>query len=142
MARSPVFEAMLSHDMTEKNKGFIDVPDCDPEVMEEFLIYVYSGKVDQWNQDNAVGLYYLADKYNMLLLKEECTKFIKKSLTPIVICDVIQLALKHSDFDMLECATEYFGKHLSDILPTLGWMSFMTSNAAAANELLIKATKK
>lgn len=142
MARSPVFEAMLSHEMTEKNEGVIDVPDCDPEAMEQFLLYMYCGKVEKWNTDIAIGLYYLADKYNMTPLKEKCSEFIKGSLSISVVCDVIQLAFNHSDSDMLECATEYFLNHTSEILPSVGWMSFLNSNSVAANELFIKASKK
>lgn len=142
MARSTVFEAMLSHDMTEKNEGVIDVPDCDPESMQEFLHYVYCGKVENWSSDIALGLYYLADKYNIIPLKGKCTEFLKKSLSISTVCDIIQLALNHSDSDLLEHSTEYFLNHVSDILSTDGWMSFLNSNSVAANELFIKATKK
>lgn len=142
MARSQVFEAMLTHDMTEKNKGVIDVPDCNPQAMEQFLLYIYSGKVETLNHDNVFGLYYAADKYQMIPLKKECSEFIKQSLSGSVICNVIQLALKHSDTDLLDCATEYFVNHVNEILPTVEWMSFMKSNMVAANELFIKATNK
>lgn len=142
MARCQVFAAMLTHEMIEKNKGIIDVPDCEPQAMEQLLLYIYSGKVEALNPDNAVGLYYASYKYQMMPLKEECSKFLKKSLSPSIVCDVVQLALNHSDNDLLEYATEYFGNHMSEILPTLEWMSFLKSNMVAANELLIKSTKK
>lgn len=142
MARSKVFQAMFSHDSIEKKRGVVDIPDCDPQVMEQFLFYIYSGKVQNLNQDSVLGLYYAADKYDVVLLKENCASFIKKSLSPSNICDVIQFALNHNDAGMLQVATEYFGNHISVILPTVEWMSFMKSNFIAANELLIKASKK
>lgn len=142
MARSNVFQAMFSHDSIEKKSGVVDVPDCDPQAMEQMLFYIYSGKVQSMDQDCMLGLYYAADKYNVVLLKEDCAEFIKKSLSSSNICDVIQLALNHNDTAMLQSATEYFMNHTSEILPTVGWMSFLKLNCIAANELLIKALKK
>lgn len=142
MARSKVFQAMLSHDSLEKKSGVVHIPDCGPKAMEQFLFYIYSGKVHNLNQDCMLGLYYAADKYDVALLKENCAEFIKKSLSPSNISDVIQFALDHNDAGMLQFATEYFVDHTSEILPTVEWMRFMKLNFIAANELLIKASKK
>lgn len=64
-ARSQVLKSMLSCDMKEKHSGIIDIPDCDPLAMEQFLSYVYSGKVETLDQTNMLNLYYIADKYDM-----------------------------------------------------------------------------
>lgn len=140
-ARSHVFESMLSHDMMEKNSGVIDVPDCDPHAMEVFLLYVYCGKVEIL-EDNMLGLYYIADKYEMEGLKNECRIVIKKSLSHTNICEVIQLALNHSDSNLLEHITEYFCDNVLDIMYTVEWQAFMKDNTTVANELTIKSFKK
>lgn len=140
--RSRVFESMLTHDMMENNSGVIDIPDCDPQAMEQFLTYVYSGKVDTLDQSNMLGLYYIADKYESERLKEECCNFIKKSLTPTNFCNVIQLALNHSDSSLLDYATEYFLSNVLDILHTVEWQHFLKNNSTVANELFIKSHKK
>lgn len=141
-ARSRVFESMLHHDMKEKNSGVIDIADCDPKSMEQFLLYVYCGKVETLDQNNMLELYYLADKYEMIDLKTECTSFIKNSLSLTNICNVIQLALNHTNSDLLEHATEYFTDNVLDIMHKVEWQSFMKDNPTVANELLIKAFKK
>lgn len=141
-ARSRVFESMLSSDMTEKHSGVIDIPDCDPQAMELFLLYVYCGKIEMLDQSNMLGLYYIADKYEMAALKEECCSFIKKALSSSSFCDVLQLALNHSDSNLLDYATEYFLNNVLDILNTAEWQSFMKNNSTVANELFIKSYKK
>lgn len=140
--RSKVFESMLTHDTMESNSGIVNIPDCDPQAMEQFLIYVYSGKVDTLDQSNMLGLYYIADKYESKSLKEECCNYIKKSLSPTNFCDVIQLALNHSDSNLLEYTTEYFLNNVLDILQTVEWQCFLKNNSTVANELFIKSHKK
>lgn len=141
-ARSRVFQSMLDHDMKEKNSGVIDVPDCDPQAMELFLSYVYCGRVEALDQNSMFGLYYVADKYEMQGLKDYCCEFIKKSLSTTNICDVIQLALNHSDSNLLEYATEYFMNNALNILRTVEWQSFLRDNSTVGNELLIKSFEK
>lgn len=140
-ARSHVFEAMLDYDMQEKSSGFIDVPDCDPEAMEEFLSYIYTGKVET-DQGTMLELYYIADKYDMQGLKNECRNFIRNSLSHTNILKVIQLAVKHSDSDLHEYATEYFMAHAQAIMDTVKWQSFLKENVTLGNDLLLKSFKK
>lgn len=140
-ARSRVFESMLDHDMKEKNSGVIDIRDCNVQAMEQFLTYVYCGKVENLDKSNMLELYYVADKYEMMGLKAECTHFIKNSLSQTNICNVIQLASKHTDSYLLEQATNYFIDNALDIMRTVEWQLFLKENPTVANELLIKAFK-
>lgn len=136
MARCKVFEAMLTHDMIEKRNGIIDLPDCEPKAIEQFLTYVYSGKVEKIDEENAYGLYYVADKYSIEYVKEKCKDFIIKSFSPLKICEVFDLAKKHSDEKLLKRATGYFLRHIHDIVFTEEWESFANSDPDFTNGLL------
>lgn len=140
--RSPVFESMLNHDMKERNSGVIDIPDCEPAAFEQFLLYLYSAKVQTLDADNMLSLYYVADKYYADHLKQECREFIKESVSSRNVTDVIDVALNHGDADLLHCATEYFVKEVNAILPTVEWQTFMKRSTTQANELIIKAFKR
>lgn len=141
-SRSPVFESMLNHDMKEKNSGIIEVPDCDPEAMKLFLSYIYTGRVETLDEIHMLGLYYIADKYDMQRLKKICHNFIKKSLLHTNICEVIHLAMNHSDSELLQYATEYFIENALDITVTVEWQSFLKENPTVGNELIVKAFRK
>jgi len=69
-ARSPVFQAMFTHDMTEKLSGQVKIPDCKPEVMRDFLHFLYHAKLDSY--DHADKLLELADKYQVASLEKAC----------------------------------------------------------------------
>src|SRR5699024_2200839 len=45
-ARSPVFAAMFQHEMEEKLKSRVELPDVDFEVMQVLLKYMYTNKID------------------------------------------------------------------------------------------------
>lgn len=140
-ARSTVFESMLSHDMIERNSGVIDIPDCDPGSFEQFLLYLYSGRVETLDADNMLPLYYIADKYDKGYLKERCRHFIEISLSSNNVPEVIQLALNHDDAELLKQATNYFVKEVNSVMRTVKWQSFVTKNPIQANELFIKAAE-
>lgn len=140
-ARSEVFRSMLSHDMVEKNSGVVDVPDCDPRAFEQFLFYIYTGKIETIDENNVFDLYYLADKYMRAHLKEECSKFIMKSLSVTNVCNAIECATKHSDATLLDSAMIYFFCYVDNILVTEEWKLFMAENPTVANELFIKSVK-
>ena len=43
--RSPVFNAMFIHNMTEAQEKIIDIEDLDIETVRDMLKYMYAGKV-------------------------------------------------------------------------------------------------
>ena len=48
--RSPVFHSMLKHDMKEKNQEEINISDCDPHIFRDFLLHLYTGKLDSMSK--------------------------------------------------------------------------------------------
>ena len=46
MARSPVFNAMFSHNMTESQNGEIFIPDFSLPVVQILIFFIYSGKLE------------------------------------------------------------------------------------------------
>lgn len=137
--RSPVFNAMLSHNLSESKEGIITIEDCEPEVFDEFLLFIYAGRVQNLSSDNVCGLYYAADKYDLPELKDKCIHFLKKSMSPETICDVISLATKHSEREFLNLAVQFFVDNLEKILVTVSWQLYLKENPIQANELYIKA---
>lgn len=140
-ARSLVFDKMFSHNLSETNCGIVPIEDCEPSVFEEFLLFVYTGRTQYLSSDNACELYYVADKYDLPEMKEECISFLKKSLTRETICDVICMATKCNETELLDIAVTFFARNMEEIILTYKWLLFMKENPVEANELTIKALK-
>lgn len=80
VARSPVFEKMLQHDMKEANEGITDVPDFESLVMKEVLRYMYCNEI-RGLEKIAHELIFAAEKYQLEELKEACIDEIIHSLS-------------------------------------------------------------
>lgn len=140
-ARSPVFAMMFAHNTKESNTGTISIKDCDAGSFSEFLLYLYTGRTENLTPTTAFHLYYTADKYDFPALKERCVRHLKTSLSVESICNVVLLAAKHQEKDLLEAASEFFARNVEKILISEGWQRFMMDNPVEANELYIKSIK-
>lgn len=139
-SRSTVFEAMFSHETTEKESGRVLINDLDPESFGDFLEYLYTGSVgDDLSDDNVFGLYAAADKYDLSTLKSECVSHMRRTLSVDSFCDVMNVALRHREKYLLQSAVNFFKENLSRIIVTSKWQQFLEDNSTSANELLIKA---
>ncbi|GIY04282.1 speckle-type POZ protein [Caerostris extrusa] len=48
-ARSPVFRAMFTTDMKEKNNGCVDIPDIDNDTLRQLILYMYTDQLEFWS---------------------------------------------------------------------------------------------
>ncbi len=90
---SPVFFEMFCGKMAE-TKEHIDLPDCEYESMLELLRFIYTDEVCL-NGNNVMQVLYLAEKYMIPSLTNECAKYLRQKLdTSNVFC-------------ILKCAQQY-----------------------------------
>ena len=66
--KSDVFDAMFSHDFSEKHNNKVVIEDLEAEAVLEMLRFIYLGKVLQMERVNKSVLF-AADKYNIVDLK-------------------------------------------------------------------------
>lgn len=110
-ARSPVFERMLKHDMMEKRNGLVIIPDIRPNIMTLLLLYIYSGSVEDLMHDDTCDLYEVADKYEIIILKERCASHLISNLNKENARRVFGLADMHFDNLLKFRATKYIHNH-------------------------------
>ncbi|KAL9988190.1 hypothetical protein ACROYT_G002604 [Oculina patagonica] len=96
---SPVFFAMFCGEMAE-TKDHIDLPDCESEGMLELLRYIYTGEVCL-NGNNVMQVLYLAEKYMIRSLTDECAEYIGKNLDISNVFCVVKHAKQYENRDIL-----------------------------------------
>lgn len=107
IARSPIFSKMLTTDMEEAKKNFIDIPDIDSKPMKELLRYAFCNKVQDLDEI-AFDLLIAADKYQMLQLKKICCDHIVAELSLENVMDALVLADRLSGVkQMLDSCIEF-----------------------------------
>ncbi|GFS29510.1 speckle-type POZ protein-like B [Nephila pilipes] len=113
-ARSPVFQAMFETNMKEKAQERVDIPDLDDDTVRRMLLYVYTDGLKDIQWEKASRLFSVADKYEILSLKNKCSHLLKESLCPSNVCEIIVLADMHHDIDLKEAAQRYALEHDED----------------------------
>ncbi|UYV69719.1 SPOPL [Cordylochernes scorpioides] len=119
-ARSPVFQAMLTHDMYEKKEKLIKIVDAEPMVFEELLRYIYTGKAPNL-ESMAAKLMEAADKYGLDRLKTLCEVYLGSNLTVDNAAEVLVLADMHNAQRLKSFAINYINTHSLDVMDSQGW---------------------
>lgn len=79
-AHSIVFEAMFQCNMRESQTNRVEIDDIDGNIMEEFINYIYTGKINNL-YEIVINLLVVADKYDMNDLRNTCEKTLSESFT-------------------------------------------------------------
>lgn len=93
--KSPVFAAMLDVPMKESASKQVQVEDISGDIMLELLRFIYTGK-SKVGDGNVFDLLYVAEKYEVLDLKEKCLVFLNKKLS---LDNVLELLVAADQFD-------------------------------------------
>ena len=80
-ARSGVFATMFCHDdFKENSMSEVNITDCDKDIMEMFLKYVYEGVMGKTTFGAAEGLIDIATKYDVQPLVDACSDILAAHL--------------------------------------------------------------
>jgi speckle-type POZ protein len=90
-ARSKVFFAMLTQEMSEAETGLVKVKDFDSVLLMEVLRFIYCNEVNDLDK-NAHELIYAAEKYDLDGLKKMCLDEIVESLDEENVLEALLIA--------------------------------------------------
>ncbi|XP_015905766.1 speckle-type POZ protein B-like [Parasteatoda tepidariorum] len=91
-ARSPVFAAMFDQEMIESQTGIVDICDVSVDTLNKFLEFVYTGTVSELDTESSIKLLVVADKYQVLSLKEKCCSNLMRDLSEDNAGDIFDIA--------------------------------------------------
>ena len=132
---SPVFEAMFYGELAE-TRDTIELPDCDYEGLLELFRYMYSDKANL-SGSNVMGVLYLAKKYMVPSLTEECSKYLLNNLNPSNVFSILPSAQKYEDKDLMERCWKLIDEKTKKALNT---DEFATIERSLLKEVIIRDT--
>ena len=122
---SPVFFAMFCGEMGEKSDT-IDLPDCEYEGVLEMLRYLYSEEV-KLNESNVMQVLYVAKKYILPSLADECVDFLIRNLdTANVIC-VLSHAQQYDEKSLADRCWEMIDRETEEVINSEGFATIERS---------------
>lgn len=133
-ARSPVFGAMFKHDLAENITNTINITDIEPDVIEQVIHYLYSGRCSRI-EELAADILPVADKYDLKGLKELCEEFLRSNITAENVVRYLILADMHTAKVLKVEAIEYISKNSKDVLKSLSWKTVTVSHPSIVPEV-------
>ncbi|XP_042898280.1 uncharacterized protein [Parasteatoda tepidariorum] len=140
--RSPVFAAMFDQQMTENNTGIVDIVDVEAKTFSSFLEYIYTGSVEKMDEELALNLLVVADKYDVPSLAKKCSLLLMSVLSNRNLCKVLLIADMVHQKELKSFVVEFILKNSTSILSSPEWLQIVLKNNALATELLLLISKK
>ncbi|GBN14650.1 Speckle-type POZ protein [Araneus ventricosus] len=141
--RSPVFKAMMTNDMKEKNNNFIQVEDLEDDIVQQLLLFLYSDNLETLQWESAIKLYYAGDKYDIGKLKVMCSSFLVENLTTSTASELLLLADTHSDSDLKKAVEDFIFNHEEEVFGSDEWGSLIETNPLLVSKTMrLKYTRK
>ncbi|KAL8209805.1 hypothetical protein R6Q57_006537 [Mikania cordata] len=112
-ARSSVFMTMFSRDLKEKEMSTINISDMSIETCQTFLNYIYGNIVDQDFLAHRLDLLRVADKYDVMDLKNACHESLLEDIDTNNVLERLQNASLYHLPKLKICCMQYlvrFGK--------------------------------
>ncbi|XP_055951484.1 TD and POZ domain-containing protein 5-like [Argiope bruennichi] len=142
-ARSPVFKKMFTIDMREKTRDSVDIPDLKADTVRKLLMFMYTDTVEDMDWETAKELYFAADKYEIVSLKNKCSSFLKLNIQPSNCCDILLLSDTHQDADLKRFVEDYVVARDQDVFGSKEWKIFMGNHLQlAADTMCLKYARK
>lgn len=141
--RSPVFRNMLGANMTETKSRRVEIPDFEPQVVLQFLHFLYAGFL----QDKALNsletmgaLLKMADKYDVSSLLLECKRCLTMMLTRESVLHVMAVAHEIGQHDLQMTAMKFATRDTAFFQEVVDSREFDLLEPGLARELLIFST--
>ncbi|XP_042902140.1 speckle-type POZ protein-like [Parasteatoda tepidariorum] len=136
-ARSPVFRAMFHHkDMLENESNVVEISDVDSKTLKSFLEFLYTGSVDIIDDESALGLLIIADKYQVLSLIDTCSRFALSALSLENACEILYLSDLLNLKLLRDNAVDFVVKHFNEISKSCDWSEYIEKNPSLVFEIL------
>ena len=114
---SPVFAAMF-HGTLATKENIIEILDCDnKEIFVEFLRYLYSRRC-KLDWDNVFDILYLAKKYLVSTLVEECVKFLSQDININNALLILQQSSKFEEEELKLKCVKFIAPNVKEVLKT------------------------
>jgi speckle-type POZ protein len=108
--RSPVFAAMFRHPTKEMQSNQVKVEDIDPDVFQEVLRFIYTGKTQE-TALMASALLAAADKYLLEDLKSRCETHLICQIFPETCLPLLSLTIHHPAENLKKYTIDYLRRY-------------------------------
>lgn len=132
---SPVFESLI--DQLEEKGSYLIVNDVSPEVFEDLLEFVYTGKVSM-DYEKAKTLLEAGDKYKLVDLQDVCLCKIESNLNVLTAVEILTILDKCCSWrKYIKAHVMHFIKaNIADVMCSPAWKGIVLKRADLLDEIM------
>lgn len=130
-ALSPVFSAMFTNDMIEKNDNSVVVKDLDYDSLREMLRFMYTGNVENLAKLSG-GILAAQEKYQIDGLKELCEEYFFQNINVENAVEIIALSIRFNIVKTKSLAEKFIRCHAKDVSQSAAFKAIDESDLLAA----------
>ncbi|KAL5075661.1 hypothetical protein RYX36_014645 [Vicia faba] len=134
VSRSPVFRAMLEHDMDESRSGTIKIAEVSYDALRAFVNYLYTAEAFLDNQ-MACNLLVLAEKYQVKHLKAYCEKYLISKLNWEKAVVNFAFAHQHNANQLQDAALAVIMENMDNLTKNEDYIELVDSNPRLVVEI-------
>ncbi|KAI6220381.1 Speckle-type POZ protein-like isoform X2 [Aphelenchoides fujianensis] len=135
---SDVFRAMFKHKWKEQETNAVPIKDFEPEIVEAMLRFMYTGRVENLEQ-NARQLFLAADKYDVKLLRDLTVDHLCAKVALENVVEMLEFALEHPALEKLrEWALDFAARHYPQLHDREEWKKFAVEDPPLVLRLMEK----
>eukprot|EP00092_Neocalanus_flemingeri_P053193 GFUD01062439.1.p1 GENE.GFUD01062439.1~~GFUD01062439.1.p1 ORF type:complete len:372 (-),score=83.63 GFUD01062439.1:113-1228(-) len=142
-SQSPVFKAMFEGDSKENKEGRVDIVDCTPEAVEEFLYFLYfamlrPARFTSADLEQMLGLLHLTSKYQVEVLMTSCLDVIMDIMD---LDNVLQILVVLDKYDVQSCAvkmvSDFMKENIVEIVNKEDWSEFVVNYPSLVKDFIL-----
>jgi len=141
MAHSIVFDRMFKSETEKEQTGTITLNDTTPTIVQSLVKYLHVHTIED-SEEKVLGLYFLAEKYEITGLKEECSRVLMDKLDKDSILDRLIMAFLHNDKVFKRGIFDYLADRpgsFKELIKSDEWYKFITNNMQLSREIIDEA---
>ncbi|CAI2316814.1 unnamed protein product [Caenorhabditis sp. 36 PRJEB53466] len=142
-ARSPVFNAMLTHhDTDEAKSSSMFINDMDYDVIYEMVFYIYCGRCQKDITDMATALLIAADKYRLEELKSHCEKYLVENINVENACSLLIIGDLYTAPKLRRRAVQLILARPKNVTGTPGWEDILKCHPNLITDIFSQIDKQ
>lgn len=141
-ARSPVFRKMFDYDSSEAVENTVAISDIGSATVKRLVSFLYTATLEKCDFDETLELYYAADKYEVLSLRDECKTELLKNIDVNNACSLFTLASRHNDENLKKGVVQFVSANFISVVNMESFMEMSKEDMALLTRLCACAVKK
>ena len=140
-SRSDVFRAMFAHDMKENQLGVVQIEDSEPQVVKQFLAFIYTDHFDDTSFATVSRLLPLAEKYNVKRLCSLCEQSLLSNMNADNVSDIAVIGQVYNVSLLKNKAIEYISQYPDRVMRTPGWTRLLEQTPDVCTSIICRLSR-